>query len=107
MKPYTPRQGQFLAFIREGVEDYEYFVMLRGMIDQAKAAGKAGPAIAAAETLLTNGAQQVLAAQGADKLLWRDRKDRGQADTLRVEVLCQLITLSRQPTCKLLAGQGE
>ena len=101
--PYTPLfldetsvvAGKQMEAIRESVEDYEYFVMLRRMIDQAKAAGKAGPEIAAAETLLTNGVQQVLAAQDADKLFWRDPKDRGQADTLRVEVLRQLITLSR------------
>jgi hypothetical protein len=101
--PYTPLflddssvvAGKQMEAIRESIEDYEYFVMLRRAINRAKAAGKAGPPTAAAETLLTNGVQQVLAAPGADKLFWRDPKDRGLADRLRVEVLRKLTALSQ------------
>ena len=101
--PYTPLflddtsvvAGKQMEAIRESVEDYEYFVMLRRAIGRAKALGKSVLETAAAEALLTNGVQQVLAAPGADKLFWRDPKDRGRADTLRVEVLRKLTALSR------------
>ena len=101
--PYTPLflddtsvvAGKQMEAIRESVEDYEYFVMLRRAIDRAKAAGKAGPETDTAEALLSNRVQQVLTAQGVNKLFWRDPKDRGQADLLRIEVLRNLTTLSR------------
>ena len=101
--PYTPLflddasvvAGKQMEAIRESVEDYEYFGMLRQAIERAKTAGKAGPETDSAEALLTNRVQQVLTAQGVNKLFWRDPKDRGQADTLRIEVLRKLITFSR------------
>jgi hypothetical protein len=101
--PYTPLflddtsvvAGKQMESIRESVEDYEYFVMLRRAIDRAKAAGKAGSATDAAEALLSNRVQQVLTAEGVNKLFWRDPKDRSRADLLRVEVLRKLTTFSR------------
>jgi hypothetical protein len=99
--PYTPLflddtsvvAGKQMEAIRESIEDYESLVMLRRAINRAKAAGKAAPQAAAAEALLTNGVEQVLAARGADKLFWRDPKDRGWADRLRVQVLRNLTAL--------------
>jgi hypothetical protein len=85
--------GKQMEAIRESIEDYESLVMLRRAINRAKAAGKAAPQAAAAEALLTNGVEQVLAARGADKLFWRDPKDRGWADRLRVQVLRNLTAL--------------
>lgn len=99
--PFTPLflddksvvAGKQMEAIRESIEDYEYFVMLRRAIDRVKAAGKAGPQTATAEALLNDGVQRVLAAQGVDKLYWRDPKDRGRADMLRIEILKTLTTL--------------
>ena len=101
--PYTPLflddtsvvAGKHMEAIRESAEDYEYFVMLRRAIQRAKAAGKAGPETVAAEALLTDGVQEVLALPGVDKLFWHDPKDRGRADMLRIEVLRKLIALGR------------
>jgi len=73
--------------IRESVEDYEYFVMLRAAVARAKAAGRTGAAVTEAETLLSDGARSVLAAEGVNKLRWDDPKDRTRADAVRVQIL--------------------
>ena len=101
--PYTPLflddatvvAGKQMEAIRESAEDYEYFVMLRQAIAQAKAAGKTGPEIGPAKALLSHGAEQVLGAPDADKLFWREPKDRGRADAVRVEILKALVMLKR------------
>jgi len=48
-----------------------------------------------AEALLNNGIQQVLAAPDANKLFWREPKDRSRADGVRLDVLKALVKLSR------------
>ncbi len=93
--PYTPLflddtsvvAGKQMEAIRESVEDYEYFVMLRQAILKAKATARSEVEIDRAEALLRDGVQRVLKAPGADKLFWRDPKDRGQADAVRLEIL--------------------
>ncbi|MGO8747231.1 MAG: discoidin domain-containing protein [Thermoguttaceae bacterium] len=93
--PYTPLflddnsvvAGKQMEAIRESVEDYEYFVMLRQAITRAKAAGRTGAEIDRAEALLSDGVRQVLVAPGAEKLFWREPKDRNRADTVRLDVL--------------------
>jgi hypothetical protein len=79
--------------VRESVEDYEYFVMLRGAVDRARAAGRADAAVAKAESLLQTAAQAVLAAPGADQLRWHEPKDRTKADGVRVAILEALAAL--------------
>lgn len=73
--------------VRESVEDYEYFVLLRKALERAKAAGRSDAAVAKAQSLLANGASRVLSASNVEKIHWRDAKDRTLADTVRVEVL--------------------
>jgi hypothetical protein len=93
--PYTPLflddetvvAGKQMEAIRESVEDFEYFVMLRRAAEQAKAAGRSAAAVAKAEVLLNGGAQRVLDAPGATMLRWRDKKDRTVADNVRREIL--------------------
>ena len=101
--PFTPLflddtsvvAGKQMEAIRESVEDYEYFVMLRAAVARAKAGGRTGPEIGRAESLLSDGARQVLAAPDADKLFWHDPKDRSRADAVRIEILKLLTALNR------------
>jgi hypothetical protein len=52
-------------------------------------------AVQHAESLLATAADDVLAAADADKLLWKEPKDRGRADAVRVKLLEALESLSR------------
>jgi len=100
--PYTPlflddetvTPGKQMEAIRESVEDYECFVMLREAVKRSKAAGGAEAAIARAERLLAGAAEQVLTAEGVDQIHWHEPKDRTQADAVRVEILETLAQLN-------------
>ena len=99
--PYTPlfldertvTAGKHMEAIRESVEDYEYFVMLRDAVARARAAGRTDPAVTAAQTLLADGARTVLSAEGVNQLPWENPKDRTLADRMRVKVLQALTDL--------------
>jgi hypothetical protein len=77
--------------IRESVEDYEYFVMLRQATDHARAAGTN---VDKAAALLASAARTVLDAPDAGRLRWHTDKDRGLADTTRIQLLNALVDLS-------------
>jgi len=79
--------------VRESVEDYEYFVMLRKAVDRAKTSGRTDAAVRKAETLLADAAKTVLAAEGADGLNRSDPKDRTIADRVRLGILEALVDL--------------
>jgi hypothetical protein len=87
LDPHSVTAGKHMEAIRESVEDYEYFVLLRAAIDRAKSAGKSGPALANAERLLAHGADAVIDAEGASEIRWHEPKDRTQADAVRVKIL--------------------
>ncbi len=79
--------GKHMEAIREGVEDYEYLVMLRGLVGRLKGQGKSGPAISRAEALLDDVADRVVGGQRPAKLKWSEPKDRSVADKARIQVL--------------------
>jgi hypothetical protein len=79
--------GKQMEAIRESVEDYEYFVMLRKAVDKAKASGAAGPATAQAESLLSTAADEVLAGIHNAELRWHTPQQRTKADSTRVRLL--------------------
>jgi hypothetical protein len=93
--PYTPifidatsiTPGVQMEAIRESIQDFETLVMLRDAVAAAKKAGRFADAARAAETLLGEGVDGVLDAEGANKLGLYDPKDRTKADALRVEAL--------------------
>jgi len=99
--PFTPvfldnesvTAGKHMEAIRESVQDYEYFVMLRDAVERAKAAGRSTAAIAVAEKLLAQAADVVLDADGADEIRWHEPKDRTRADAVRVRILEALESL--------------
>lgn len=79
--------GKHMEAIRESVEDFEYFVMLRDRIAAVEKAGQKTPALDRARQLLATAADRVLNAPDAAKLSWSAVKDRGLADAVRVELL--------------------
>lgn len=93
--PYTPlfldetsvTPGKHMEAIRESVEDYETFVILRRAAEEAKAAGRADAAVARAQEILARGPREVLEAEGASRLRWHDPKDRSIADRVRIRAL--------------------
>jgi hypothetical protein len=101
--PFTPlflddrsvTAGKAMEAIRESVEDYETLVMLRKVVGRAKSAGREDAAVQHARSLLASAASEVLSAPDADKLLWKEPKDRTKADVVRVKLLEALEVLSR------------
>jgi ribosomal protein L31E len=79
--------------VREGVQDYEYFVMLRQRVAELDAKGATGPAVDAARKLLTDGPVEVTSAINEKILEWSKPKDRGIMDRVRVQVLQALTQL--------------
>ena len=95
LAPDSVTAAKPMEAIREGVEDYEYFILLRDRIAAIERAGKPHEKLAAAKTLLATAADRVLNAPGTDKLGWNDAKDRTLADRVRVELLDALEALAR------------
>ena len=79
--------------IRESVEDYEYFAMLRDAIARARDRQIASDRLAAAQALLDDRVGEVLASPGVEQIFWHDSKDRSRADGVRVEILKMLAEL--------------
>jgi len=85
--------GKHMEAIREGIEDYEYLVLLRQRITELENQGKTEKTIEDAKQLLTTAADRVTKSQTAQKLSWRENKDRTIADAVRIEVLELLMKL--------------
>ena len=87
--------GKHMEAIREGLQDYEYFVLLRERLAQLRAKGVTGPAMVEAEKLLAEGPLRVTDAIIADEgVSWGGTRDRTLMDRVRVEVLDALIVLA-------------
>ncbi len=89
----TVMDGKHSEAIREGVQDYEYLVMLQKRIAERRQAGQGGAALATAERLLAEAPGRALANVLPGSLGWRTAKDRGLMDQVRVEVLQALADL--------------
>jgi len=102
--PYTPlfidektiTPGKQMEAIRESVEDFETFVMLREAVARARRNGRTDAAVSRAETLLNTAADEVLSAPGASKLGLHNDKDRAKADAVRVWLLKALTALAEK-----------
>ncbi|MBX3180689.1 MAG: hypothetical protein KF886_25360 [Candidatus Hydrogenedentes bacterium] len=81
--------AKMMEAAREGVQDYEYFVMLQAAIDRAPE----GPAKDAAKRLLEELPDRVLDASTTPGLLWHDDIDRSLADEARIQILDALAAL--------------
>ena len=82
--------------LREGVEDYEYLVMLKNTISET--AGKIQNRILPdrANRLLAEAPERVLSAKGVNAYVWLDGKDRTVTDRVRIEILETIVELLRE-----------
>lgn len=92
--PTSVTEGKQMAAIREGAQDHEYFVMLRGRIAELERAGVTDPLLEQARRLVAHGPLRVTDDIAPGTLSWRGEKDRGVMDAVRVEVLEMLLRLS-------------
>jgi len=95
----TVTSGKHMEAIREGIEDYEYLVMLQKEIAELDRQGRTDAIIGKAKILLSSVADRVTKDQSPQRLYWREPKDRSVADRARIEVLetmAQLRILSKQ-----------
>ncbi len=89
--------GKHLEAQREGVEDYEYFVMLDRAIREASAQGATGPDVAEARQLLESVPASVCEAAFSETTWWLDETmDRTLADGARIRVLAALMKLAER-----------
>ena len=80
--------------IREGVQDYEYLVMLRERVENSEAVGQKSPSLSKARSLLDSVCEQVLA--GSEETLdfrWDTPADRSVADRMRMDILRTCATI--------------
>ncbi len=99
--PFTPlflddttvTPAKQMEAIREGVEDYEYLLLLRNAVDKAKVAGRSDLMLNRAESLLATAADEILTAHSAGERDWRTPKDRTKADAVRIQILETLSAL--------------
>jgi len=93
LTPDSVTPGKHMEALRESVEDFEYFVMLKDAIAKANPGNLALPK---AKELLQSGAHRVLDAKNANMLNWSDDKNRWIAEEVRLEILETLVVLKEK-----------
>ena len=88
----TPGKG--MEAVREGVQDYEYLVMLRQAVEAAPAPRRNGDAWKDASRLLGEACARVLADSKGRDYRWDVPRDRSVAEAVRREVLAALEALA-------------
>jgi len=91
--PDSVTPGKHMEALRESVQDFEYFVMLRDAVARSK---PNHPALTKAKDLLANGARRVLQGEAVSNISWVDNKDRWVAEQVRLEILEALAALKQQ-----------
>jgi hypothetical protein len=90
--------GKQMEAIREGVEDYEYLVMLRQNLSLLKGKGLPVTLLQEASDLLSSAPKEVCGAPPTDLANWKNwltEKDRTGADRLRIRILKVLSALQK------------
>lgn len=85
--------GKHMEALREGVEDFEYLVMLRNRIAECERAGFKHEALERARQLLTEAPERVCNAPGTTGFMWAQEKNRTATDEVRVAILEALSAL--------------
>jgi hypothetical protein len=93
--PVSVTAAKYMEACREGIEDYEYFVILRGLVSQAIASGYAlDPRTIQGQNLLATLPDQVLNAGTTTSYLWTDTAvNRTSADNARSQLLQSIMNV--------------
>jgi hypothetical protein len=87
--------GKHLEACREGIEDYEYLLMLKKAVEESSKKGVTGPALDRACGLLNDAPKRVKASAKNLTFRWHNEiLDRSVADKVRVEILEALVALT-------------
>lgn len=89
----TVSAGKQMEAIREGVQDYEYLVMLRDDIATLEKRQPKSELLARARKLLDDAPEQVCHAEGTTSSLWLEPKNRSLADQMRQKILEMLMEI--------------
>jgi hypothetical protein len=95
LSPDSVTDAKHMAGIREGAQDYEYFMMLRARLAELERKGVKSPLLDRARRLAVAGPDRVVAGITRDNLAWSVPKDRGVMDEVRVQVLDLLEKLAK------------
>ena len=87
MSKHTVMPGKHSEAIREGVQDYEYLLILQKKCEQLRKDNRYGPQLLNAELLLETVAARALAEVKPGNLGWQTAKNRGLLDDMRVLLL--------------------
>lgn len=85
--PDRVMEGKHSEAIREGVQDYEYLRLLREKAAKARFSGRNPAWLKRADSLLTDGVSEAVAAVTATNMYWKTEKNRSAMDAVRVRVL--------------------
>ncbi|MCL4217546.1 MAG: hypothetical protein KJ052_11165, partial [Candidatus Hydrogenedentes bacterium] len=85
--------GKHLEACREGIQDYEYLIMLEQAIAKARDAGRDGAAVREAQSLLDTLPLEVCQEGYLPSFYWPDELDRTRADLAREKIAEALVAL--------------
>ena len=88
--------AKYMEAVREGVQDYEYLVMLRDRIRALEQQDATGAALAQAKELLASACDRVHVGEKGINYRWDEQKDRSVADVVRTEILEALSALAKE-----------
>jgi hypothetical protein len=83
--------AKYFEACREGIEDYEYFVMLKDAVTQAEKMGVGGELLNKAKRMLSELPEQVVKKGTGKKLRWNEKVNRQAADEARLHILEMLL----------------
>jgi hypothetical protein len=87
--------GKHFEACREGIEDYEYLLMLKKAVEETSSKGVTAPALDRARGLLDDAPKRVKASAKNLAFRWHNEAlDRSVADQVRVEILEALVALT-------------
>jgi hypothetical protein len=95
LDPTGVTDAKHMAAIREGAQDYEYFVMLKARIAELEQKGVKSPVLQQAKQLVVEGPEVVTEQINDKNLTWETPKDRDMMDKVRVQVLDMLDKLAK------------
>lgn len=85
--------GKHMEAIREGIEDFEYLLMIEQRLAALETSGVKRAALDRARAVLKDAPRRVCDAPAVTQMTWTDVKDRTMADCMRIEILQALSAL--------------